>query len=593
MGEYVKPISLAGPTASDDHQSRDLDAFLHEQGLFESREELQQREDVLGRLAAVAVEWVRKVTRALALGDDFAEMSRATIQTFGSYRLGVHGPGADIDTLCIGPRHVTREKHFFGQEPYCLERILSEMPEVSELHPVVDSFVPVIKMKMSGISIDLLYARLEVAVVDPIVRVKEPSTLRNADEQSVRSLNGCRVTDSILDEVLGEDKDSGEARERKQRFCVALRALKLWAERRGVYSNVVGYLGGVNWAILLAYICKLYPRANASMLVMRFFKVFARWPWPAPVLLRPIQEDSMGLPVWDPRRNQRDMSHLMPIITPAYPAANSSYNVSESTLRVMREEFVRGDQVCTESLAPGCRGAAPWTRLLEPVDFFRQYKNYLQVEVWAGSEEDFRAWDGWVHSRLRQLVMRVEPFVLVRPWPKAVRVPREDGTKDPVRCLYFMGLRQRPVPVVPGQKKPAVNLNVPVAEFRNQVMQFMAWKAGMDIASADGETTSRARSELALDDLVGNAQSGAAAVASTASATSTGSTGAAADAQAAAAEADLAQHAGDVGEWLGVDGGATLGAKRKGGAELERAQEGQAVPKRVRVRFNAAPGAGA
>ncbi len=42
-----------------------------------------------------------------------------------------------------------------------------------------------------------------------------------------------------------------------------------------------------------------------------------------------------------------------------------------------------------------------------------------QVEVLAGSQEDFRAWDGWVHSRLRQLVMRVEPFVLVRPWPKA------------------------------------------------------------------------------------------------------------------------------------------------------------------------------
>ena len=70
--------------------------FLREQGLFETREELQQREDVLGRLAAVAVDWVRKVTRALALGDDFAEMSRATIQTFGSYRLGVHGPGAAL-----------------------------------------------------------------------------------------------------------------------------------------------------------------------------------------------------------------------------------------------------------------------------------------------------------------------------------------------------------------------------------------------------------------------------------------------------------------------------------------------------------------
>ena len=51
---------------------------------------------------------------------------------------------------------------------------------------------------------------------------------------------------------------------------------------------------------------------------------------------------------------------------------------------------------------------------------------------------------------------------------QAVRPLLEDGTRDPARCLYFMGLRQRPAPVVPGQKRSAVNLNVPVAEFRCQ-----------------------------------------------------------------------------------------------------------------------------
>lgn len=47
----------------------------------------------------------------------------------------------------------------------------------------------------------------------------------------------------------------------------------------------------------------------------------------------------------------------------------------------MQEEFARGDQVCTEALASASRGPAAWARLLEPVDFFRQFKNYLQVPV--------------------------------------------------------------------------------------------------------------------------------------------------------------------------------------------------------------------
>lgn len=112
------------------------------------------------------------------------------------------------------------------------------------------------------------------------------------------------------------------------------------------YVQVTGFLGGINWALLVARICQLYPNALPSMLVSRFFRVYNLWRWPNPVMLCPIQEGSLGLSFWDPRRNYKDRSHLMPIITPAYPCMNSSYNVSTSTLRVMTEEFQRGNEIC-------------------------------------------------------------------------------------------------------------------------------------------------------------------------------------------------------------------------------------------------------
>lgn len=112
------------------------------------------------------------------------------------------------------------------------------------------------------------------------------------------------------------------------------------------HIQVSGFLGGINWALLVARICQLYPNALPSMLVSRFFRVFNQWRWPNPVMLCEIEEGSLGLQIWDPRRNYRDRQHLMPIITPAYPCMNSSYNVSKSTLRVMSEEFQRGNETC-------------------------------------------------------------------------------------------------------------------------------------------------------------------------------------------------------------------------------------------------------
>jgi len=78
----------------------------------------------------------------------------------------------------------------------------------------------------------------------------------------------------------------------------------------------------------------------------------------------------------------------MPIITPAYPCMNSTYNVSESTLRVLRDEFTRGREITFKVEHNG----ETWKKLFEKSDFFERYKIYVQIDILGATEEDHRVW---------------------------------------------------------------------------------------------------------------------------------------------------------------------------------------------------------
>lgn len=58
---------------------------------------------------------------------------------------------------------------------------------------------------------------------------------------------------------------------------------------RQVYSNVLGCLGGVNWAILVAFVVQRYPKAPPSVLLSKFFLMYHRWKWPNHVSLNELQ----------------------------------------------------------------------------------------------------------------------------------------------------------------------------------------------------------------------------------------------------------------------------------------------------------------
>ncbi len=72
--------------------------------------------------------FVQRVSLNAGMSEQAAKAAGAKIFTFGSYRLGVHGPGSDIDTLCVVPKHVTYPDFFAIFEP-----TLKEMKGVTEV----------------------------------------------------------------------------------------------------------------------------------------------------------------------------------------------------------------------------------------------------------------------------------------------------------------------------------------------------------------------------------------------------------------------------------------------------------------------------
>lgn len=401
------PISTAEPTSKEKSLNDSLIKELRKRGSFENEAATKKRVEVLNTLQKITEEFVYRVSLNKNMSEGMARDAGGKIFTYGSYRLGVYGPGSDIDTLVVVPKHVNRTDFFT-----VFESLLRERPELEEIASVPDAFVPIIKIEFGGISIDLICAKLDIGKVPRDLTLGDKNLLRNLDEKDLRSLNGTRVTDEILTLVP-----------KPTVFKHALRCIKMWAQQRAIYANIFGFPGGVAWAMLTARICQLYPNAVSAVIVEKFFHIYSQWSWPQPVLLKQIEDGPLQVRVWNPRLYPHDRLHRMPVITPAYPSMCATHNITSSTQAIIVSEFKRGAEIMNDISI----GKKEWGDLFARHEFFFRYKFYLCVVASTkGSAEEHLKWSGMVESKLRILVQKLElteGITIAHPYVKTF----EDG----------------------------------------------------------------------------------------------------------------------------------------------------------------------
>lgn len=435
----VGAISEAHATSEDLRSTAVLEAALLSRGAGDPAL-ARSRDAACAQMQALLAGWVRTVGVAHGLSEQQASDAGSGLLTLGSCALGVPGAGADIDLVAVVPYFVERAVFFSTKTGFVSVLATADGVDTESMHPVPDAFVPVVKFGWRGVPVDLLLARLKIPQLPRELTALTPGLLtRCFEDKDVHSLNGARVAADILRRVP-----------HVERYQTTLRAVKLWAQRRGLNQHASGFPGGVAWALLTARVCQLHPNATPSTLLHKFFMTWHVWRFgedAVPVLLDEAAGDAdadaeeappthLKIADW----SRRDRGYLMPVITPCRPRLCSTHSVTKSTLGVIKAEIARAHELAsvamlarpvpspaaavaaavapsdpavvvksetpitasTPATAPTGRGTPVeaaderWGALFAPIDFFDAYEHYVGVQLTAASAAELLHWRSFV-----------------------------------------------------------------------------------------------------------------------------------------------------------------------------------------------------
>ncbi|MFE2148402.1 poly(A) polymerase [Streptomyces lavendulae] len=313
--------------------------------------------------AAVAVETCPGDVAAGRIGARIAgALAQGVVRTAGSRRMGCALPDADLDLVAVLPG----TPDIAGVRA----RVAAALPEAERLREVTGARVPGLRLRASGLDVDLVV--VGAGALEPTSAVERRAELGEAASVALSALTDA----DAVRESVGADHAA---------FARLAREVKAWARARGLDSAPFGGLPGLAWSVLAARTVREHRGLSAGSLRREFFGTWAAWDWTRPVALAP---GAPSLPGPDP----------VTVLTPSAPVRSCTGQVGSGMRDLLVRELYRAWELLEEDPDDGRDG------LLSAPPLHRRHAAWAVVEVRADAPRELEERLGRTRGRVRALL---------------------------------------------------------------------------------------------------------------------------------------------------------------------------------------------
>ncbi|MEU3316950.1 poly(A) polymerase [Streptomyces sp. NPDC006662] len=325
-------------------------------------------------------------------------LPEGVVREAGSRAMGCALPGADLDLVAVLPGA--------ADAGAVRARVAAALPEAERLREVTGARVPGVRLRASGLDVDLVV--VGAGALDPARAVERRAELGEAAAVALSALSDARA---VRESVGG----------RHPAFARLAREVKAWARARGLDSAPFGGLPGLAWAVLAARTVREAGDRSPEELRREFFGTWAAWDWREPVSL----DLSAAAPA---------AAAPVTVLTPSTPVRSCTSQVQPG----LRDLMVRELYGAWERLEAKPEGLAG---ILTAPPLHRRHAAWAVVTVRGDGAGEFEENLGRARGRLRALLAAFEEAGIAEAhaWPRPF-------DRSATSARYAVGLGTTPPP---------------------------------------------------------------------------------------------------------------------------------------------------